>query len=167
MGIEGLWSFLLKTGYEATLHYHSLICATSNPFNPFNCNAYIRFDVLGTLHPIIQNAYSNHSLDTAHKIMERELGKYGTPENLILYLDGDACEEKKHTHIYREEVRAKALMDAQQGLDELYQRVQSKSRVRKEQFVAVIKALDMAFHWSKEARESFAKYMRLIASSRM
>ncbi|KAF9911859.1 hypothetical protein BX616_010464 [Lobosporangium transversale] len=85
MGIEGLWSFLLKKGYEASLHYHSSICSTSNPSNPLNHDAFIRFDVLGPLYPTIRNAYSNHSLDTAHKIMERALEKYGASRQKILF----------------------------------------------------------------------------------
>ena len=156
MGVEGLWPLLRENGHEAAVHYLAVLCSGYNTSSPSK----IRVDFSGTFFCTIRSAYSRHPDDQAHAIMERELRKYGNASSLVLYFDGDACEEKKPTHSKREAVRAKALQAAHIQLEELEQRVENKTRVRKRLFFNITKQLRAAFRWSNKARASLATYLR-------
>ncbi|KAF9400155.1 hypothetical protein BGZ76_007768, partial [Entomortierella beljakovae] len=101
MGVVGLWPLLKKKGYDPNIHYRSI--------KPSNPPGQIRIDLLGTIFITIQKAYSTHPLQLAHHIVEKEIEKFGTRTDLILYLDGSPSVEKNHITVRREEVRKKAL----------------------------------------------------------
>lgn len=155
MGIEGLWPFVRKKGYEPTLRYQPTLNNSPAP-GPTR-----RLDVLGSLYLTIRNAYWNNSLDIAHAIVEREISKLGTPANLVLYIDGAPCAEKQQTQQKRKETGDEAIKSAREGVTAMEERVANNLRVRKQHFLGVTKHLRTAFYWSPEARHAFAQYMHL------
>ncbi|KAF8921780.1 hypothetical protein BGZ58_003858, partial [Dissophora ornata] len=156
MGIEGLWTFLRKKGYEPVLRYRSSYLSPSS----IGHNPAIRVDILGSFYVTVRHAYSSCSIDDAHCIVEREILKLGTQADLVLYVDGLHSEEKGPTQVHREDLRRKALERAEKHLCELEGRVDRKLRVRRHHFNNINKNLRSAFYWSMDARQAFAKYMR-------
>ena len=152
MGVAELWAFLKRKGYDPVLRYLAAQL-------PQSFHHKIRIDILGSLYSTIRNAYSSHSLEEAHCILEREIIKFGTRSQLVLYLDGHPSQEKEGTRIKREERRNKALVLADKYLNELAGRMEHGARVRKQHFVKVKKNLAIGFHWSLQARRSFVEYM--------
>lgn len=153
MGVAGLWAFLRKKGYDPVLRHRAAQLPQSSHHK-------IRVDVLGSLYTTIRYAYSSHSLEEAHRILEREIIKFGTKDQLVLYLDGHSSKEKEATRAKREERRNKALNLADKYLDELAGRMERGARVRKYCFVNIKKSLAIGFHWPLETRRSFVEYMR-------
>ncbi|KAI7825676.1 hypothetical protein BC939DRAFT_476118 [Gamsiella multidivaricata] len=102
MGIESLWPFLRKKGYELVLHHQS--SHLLNLPNAFDHNSAIRFDILGSFYVTIRYAYSPHPMEDAHCI-EREVRKLGIQASLFFYLDGDPSEEKRLTQVHRKDLR--------------------------------------------------------------
>jgi len=147
MGVDRLWPFLQKKGYNPLPQHPS-----APPHHT------IRIDVLGALYANIRRAYSR-SPELGHPILENAVAKFGAKDNIVLYLDGVPSKEKETTHRQRCLRRNKALQLADKHLDELSQRIELGARVRKRHFVNVRKTLAAAFHWALEDRRSFAAYM--------
>lgn len=146
MGVLGLWPFLRKKGYDPFIH-----CLP---------NSFARVDILGTFFSTIRYAYTSHNLERAHLILEREIDKYFDRKSSSLYLDGLPCVEKITTLIHREEIRAKALDNAEKFISILDQKVDENLRVRKWLFSTIHKYLRNSFYWTLDARKSFEIYMR-------
>ncbi|KAG0028814.1 hypothetical protein BGZ81_004393 [Podila clonocystis] len=92
-----------------------------------------RIDVL-SFYPVIKNAYSGHSLDQAHAILEQRLLRYGAKPNVVLYIDGEQAVEKQHAVKIREAVQEKATIRCEQSLGELERRINNNLRARKRHF---------------------------------
>ncbi|KAF9938601.1 hypothetical protein BGZ65_012553 [Modicella reniformis] len=80
-------------------------------------------------------------------------------ENIVVYIDGAACQQKRATLEHRQSLRSKALKDARKEIMELKGRVERNDRVRKQQFISIQKHLNNAFHWNQDARMSFAAFL--------
>ncbi|KAG0370016.1 hypothetical protein BGZ54_008099 [Gamsiella multidivaricata] len=65
-------------------------------------------------------------MDDAHRIVEREILKFGTQTNLVLYLDGLPSEEKGLAQLHRKNLRKKAVNCADKCLRELEVRVDAR-----------------------------------------
>ncbi|KAF9141389.1 hypothetical protein BGX20_007408, partial [Mortierella sp. AD010] len=154
MGVYGLWPFLEKKGYRPQVLYQ-------RPLSTKLDSSKLRVDVLGSFFPTIRYAYSTHSLELAHSIVEREIAKLGEKKQLVLYLDGPSATEKEKTAQYREGRRNKSLVRAQEAIDTLQTRISGNLRVRKRHFTAVNKNLRNAFYWCLEVRKAFAEYLVL------
>jgi hypothetical protein len=92
--------------------------------------------------------------------VEQAISRLGPKDNIVLYLDGLPCDEKKETEETRKERRAKALERAEKHLVKFEDRVQNGARIRKQHFTNVRKNLKLGFYWTLESRRAFAEYMR-------
>ncbi|KAF9983813.1 hypothetical protein BGZ65_001386, partial [Modicella reniformis] len=155
MGVQGLWSFIKRKGYEPEL-CHQLSLTTQDPTRKAVC----RIDVLGTFFTTIRNAYTHHPLDTAHRIVEKEISKIGHKAQLVLVLDGAQAKEKRATHEVREKARVEAKTRAQTLLHDLKDRISKGQRVRKWRFLEIDKNITKSFYWTPEARTAFTDYMK-------
>lgn len=151
MGLDRWFPFLRTKGYQPLVLHPSATTAAMN-----NCTK--RIDVL-SFYTVIKNAYSNHSLDQAHAILEQRLLHYGAKASLILYIDGEQAVEKQHATKIRQAGREKATVHCEQSLDELERRIDNNIRVRKCHFTDVKTSLASTFYWSLPARQEFITYM--------
>jgi len=115
-------------------------------------------DVL-SFYGIIKNAYSHHTAEKAHELLERHLLRFGTKSNLVLYVDGGLALEKQETAKHRQESRNKAATKCSECQDKLEAIIDSEAKPRKQHFVEVKKNLASTFYWNSEIRQSFITYM--------
>ncbi|KAF9139896.1 hypothetical protein BGX30_007338, partial [Mortierella sp. GBA39] len=94
-----------------------------------------RLDVLGTCYRVIRNSYSNNPPDVAHRMLEKEVSRYGSSLDMSLYIDGYQAVEKSYTAAEREGVRDRALELTTTVLDTLESRLDNGLRIRKRHFV--------------------------------
>ncbi|KAG0041804.1 hypothetical protein BGZ83_001285, partial [Gryganskiella cystojenkinii] len=118
-----------------------------------------RVDIL-SFYGVIKNAYSRHSPEKAHTILEEHLKRFGSKMNLILYVDGKPALEKKETSKQREETRDKATNKFTDSLDKLQGIIENNIKPRKRHFTEVWTALSSTFYWSLQDRQSFIAYMQ-------
>ncbi|KAF9366672.1 hypothetical protein BGX34_011067, partial [Mortierella sp. NVP85] len=128
MGLKGLWELVQEHGYRAIT---SLVVpaiqpptATSDPptdqasveqtiIQP-STTPVVRVDILGSFFISIRSAYTTHTHDIAHKVVEQAIQKAGIQKSAILYLDGEPTAEKLSTHSERAQNRTDAAEHAHQ-----------------------------------------------------
>ena len=138
MGLAGWYPFIRKKGYNP--HRLSKSVILKNP------SSQRHLDVLGTLFRTISNAYASNPPYIAHLILQNEIERYGTPENLVLYLDGPPAEEKRTTTDLRDKARLKALDDLGGNLDTFDTKLSESSRIVKQLHIAISKGFQKSFY---------------------
>ncbi|KAF9979205.1 hypothetical protein BGZ73_004091 [Actinomortierella ambigua] len=95
----------------------------------------IRVDV-ATFLSTIRATYTMNAQDKAkaHETLFNHLKRYGDPLQMVLYIDGDAANEKNETRREREEKRAKSAMSAQNAITLLADRVKTGQPPTKQLF---------------------------------
>jgi hypothetical protein len=154
MGLFDWYPFIRKKGYNPTVLYQSVLASLTTGTR--------RFDVMANCFPVIQRTFSNYNLpqDSAHKILENDIERFGTPLNMLLYIDGGQAVEKENTTKARDEARHKALDRTEKSIKVFEERLDDNLRVRKRHFTDVKVGLKSSFHWSLRSRQEFANYMR-------
>ncbi|KAG0030690.1 hypothetical protein BGZ83_004681, partial [Gryganskiella cystojenkinii] len=109
---------------------------------------------------VIRNAYSHHSLEKAHTIVEEHLKRYGSKSNLVLYIDGGPALEKQETSKKRRESGSKAALKCTGSLDKLESIIENDGKPRKSHFVDVKKSLSSTFYWSSEDRQALIRHLQ-------
>ncbi|KAH7048842.1 PIN domain-like protein [Linnemannia elongata] len=155
MGCRSLWRFLSKKKHKPPLRYlrSQRDEGTSNQF---------RVDVQACLFSTIRYAYTaSHSLEAAHSVVEKRIKKLvKNRTTAVLYFDGAPALEKQHTHRQRQELRTKALDNANKVVDNFVERVNNNQRIRKQHFITINKNLATAFRWDPVAKQSLIAYLR-------
>ncbi|KAG0013179.1 hypothetical protein BGZ82_002274, partial [Podila clonocystis] len=118
-----------------------------------------RVDVL-SFYSVIRNAYSHHTPEKAHSILEQHLLRFGSKSNLILYIDGEPALEKQDTAKHRKESQEKATIKCMESLDKLEVIIINSVKPRKRHFTDVKTSLATTFCWSLQHRQSFIEYMK-------
>ncbi|KAF9917050.1 hypothetical protein BX616_002072 [Lobosporangium transversale] len=137
--------FLLKKRYTPIVRYASTELLALNVY---------RVDVLGTFFALIRNIYSSHrNLATAHLILGKQIEKFGSPQEPVLYLDDLSPIERIKTLVHCEDGRAKAMSVAEKAIINLKGRVEGNQRVRKQHFMTIDKDLRKSFYWGLEERK--------------
>ena len=77
---------------------------------------------------VIRDVYNNNSQETAHRILEKDIEKFGSALNMTLYVDGPQALEKSGTAETREKAREKALSRVKHGLDIFESRLDAGTR---------------------------------------
>ncbi|OAQ24176.1 hypothetical protein K457DRAFT_24319 [Linnemannia elongata AG-77] len=95
MGISFWFPFIRRKGYNPALLYQSIIAKIAP-------DKHRRLDVLGTCYQVIRNSYSNNPPDVAHRMLEKEVRRYGSSLDMSLYIDGYQAVEKSYTAAERE-----------------------------------------------------------------
>ncbi|KAF9141756.1 hypothetical protein BGX30_004171, partial [Mortierella sp. GBA39] len=152
MGLFDWFPFIRRKGYDPVQLYHTAIGSLLTTGRR-------RFDVLGSCFPAIRDAYSKHPQKEAHKILQKEIERYGTSTNMSLYLDGPQAVEKSATAEARESKRQKAIEKLSDSLDTFEMRINTGSRVRKRHYDDIKKGLGSSFYWSLDSRKDFAQHM--------
>ncbi|KAF9290374.1 hypothetical protein BGZ88_007373, partial [Linnemannia elongata] len=150
MGLTGWYPFIRKKYEPVVLHPTTLNTIPNRRL----------LDVLGTCYRVIRDSYSYNPEDVAHGRLEKEISRFGSPQQLRIFIDGDQSLEKRATALERERIRTKALDRTTKSLETLETRVATGSRLRKRHFSDVRSGLASSFYWSKEHRMGFAQYMR-------
>ncbi|KAF9316077.1 hypothetical protein BGZ91_005633 [Linnemannia elongata] len=153
MGISFWFPFIRRKGYNPALLYQSIIAKIAP-------DKHRRLDVLGTCYQVIRNSYSKNPPDVAHRMLEKEVRRYGSSLDMSLYIDGYQAVEKSHTAAERERVRDRALERTTTALDILDSHLDNGLRISKRHFVDVRSSLASSFYWSRESRLGFAQYMQ-------
>ncbi|KAG0346127.1 hypothetical protein BGZ54_005311, partial [Gamsiella multidivaricata] len=96
----------------------------------------------------------------AHTILELDVMRFGTKENIIIYVDGVQAEEKEFTAQIRQEAREKTTKRCKESVDELQRRIDNNLKVRKRHFADAWTSLASSFYWSLPIRDAFVKYMQ-------
>ncbi|KAF9344736.1 hypothetical protein BGX26_003973 [Mortierella sp. AD094] len=96
----------------------------------------------------------------AHTILEQDVMRFGTKENVIIYVDGVQAKEKEFTSQIRQDAREKATKRCEKSLDELQRRIDNNLKVRKRHFTDAWTGLASSFYWSLPIRDAFVKYMQ-------
>ncbi|KAF9360179.1 hypothetical protein BGX26_010318 [Mortierella sp. AD094] len=158
MGVHGLWAWMRKKKVEPELHRVNHLYPTSLHLS--SEKATIRLDFLGSFFPSVLWAYSNHTRDKAHYILESLLHKLGNQQRVVIYFDGEPAEEKLATQLQRQQLRNKAQSRASNVLDELRNRVDSGLGVRKIIFSKVRKYLRESFRLSTTDRDALIAFLK-------
>ncbi|KAI8598032.1 hypothetical protein EDD21DRAFT_383772 [Dissophora ornata] len=150
MGIQGLWSWLKKKKIEPTpgLQFKLETAKT------------IHLDLLGAFFSTIVHAYSNNKADVANVILESVIAKIGNKSNLVIYIDGQQCQEKLATQNSRQMARVKAQQQAQTALDVFCERTTNGQRIKKQHFAKVRKPLRGCYRWSSEEKKACSVFLR-------
>ncbi len=98
-------------------------------------------------------------MEQAHSILEKDIERFGTKENSIIYVDGVQAAEKQETALARQKTRKEAGERCEESLDVLEDRIRKGLRVRKRHFTDVRASMASAFYWSLDMRNSFVEYM--------
>ncbi|KAF9940138.1 hypothetical protein BGZ70_006365, partial [Mortierella alpina] len=151
MGLKGWFPFLRKKGYHPAELAVSAAATTSR-------TSIRRIDLLSRF-SVIRNAYTRNSVEQAHVILEKDIARFGTKENIIVYVDGVQAIEKEHTALGREETRRTAGQRCIESLNVLEARISKGLRVRKRHFTDVRASMATTFYWSHAMRDSFVEYM--------
>lgn len=152
MGVTGWFPFLRKKGYNPVTLYQSSIWTIAT-------DKHRRLDVLSTCYRVICNAYSNHTPDVAHKLLEKDITRFGTTLDMTIYIDGFQVVEKSGTSAVREQTRLKALERTSTAINTFESRLNSDQWIRKQHFTDIRAGLASSFHWSLESRPLFVCYM--------
>ncbi|KAG0303305.1 hypothetical protein BGZ98_006802 [Dissophora globulifera] len=158
MGVLGFWAWMRKKGVQP--HLHQVTQQFPASLHLPSLQSKIRVDFLGSFFPAVLWAYSNHTRDKAHLILESLLKKLGNQQRLIIYFDGDPAEEKADTHRHRQDLRDKAQIRACNALEVLRGRVDNDLTVRKSHFNNVRKHLRGCFKWIHADRDVFIALLR-------
>ncbi|KAK3843693.1 MAG: hypothetical protein J3R72DRAFT_107685 [Linnemannia gamsii] len=150
MGLTGWYPFIRKKYEPVVLHPTTLNTIPNRRL----------LDVLGTCYRVIRDSYSHNPEDVAHGRLEKEISRFGSPQEMRIFIDGDQSLEKRATALERERIRTKALDRTTTSLETLETRVATGSRLRKRHFSDVRSGLASSFYWPKEHRMGFAQYMR-------
>ena len=116
-------------------------------------------DVL-SFYGVINEAYSRHTPEKSHLILEEHIMRFGSKENLVLYIDGGPSLEKKETGRIRSEARAKAAVKCSDNIGQLEDTIKYNRKPRKRHFSDINASLGLAFYWSTQDRQSFISYMQ-------
>lgn len=156
MGLQDVWWWLRKK-----INYHPKLLYPCSNVQPVS-GTKIRVDVAGGYFPSIRWAYTTFSdnKELAHSAMERILGRLGTKDNLVFYVDGHPAEEKRDTHDRRRQQREKAIQLSKEALNLLEGRIKGYQRVRRQHFQRAKKNINSAFHWTFEDRSHFVDYLQ-------
>ncbi|KAI1287156.1 hypothetical protein EDD11_010487, partial [Mortierella claussenii] len=152
MGLKDWFPFLRRKGYSPLVIHASVILLAMG-------NKKGLVDVL-SFYGVIKNAYSRHSPEKAHTILEDHLNRFGSKSNLVLYIDGGPALEKQVTAKQRKEARDKATKKCADSIEKLENIINNNSKPRKTHFADVWKSLAGSFYWSTEDRQSFIVYMK-------
>ncbi|KAF8948695.1 hypothetical protein BGZ46_005327, partial [Entomortierella lignicola] len=158
MGILGLWAWMKEKNVSPTSELGTSHCPTCASFQ--DSSNTIHLDLLGAFFSVVQQAYSNCSLDDANAILESAISKIGTKNNLIVYIDGSQCQEKLATQELRRKNRDKACQDVRNALDIFHERTASGQRIRKRHFANIRKPLKACYQWTLEEKLACSKYLR-------
>ncbi|KAK3813606.1 MAG: hypothetical protein J3R72DRAFT_61852 [Linnemannia gamsii] len=153
MGLFDWYPFIRRKGFNPALLYYTLLASIETVGRR-------RLDVLGTCFSTIKDSYTKHSPEIAHEKLMREIERYGTTDNMTLYIDGPQAVEKMWTAQTREAKREKAMVRLDGNLDAFASRMNNGLRMKKQQFIAIKKDLGLSFYWSLESRAEFVEYMR-------
>lgn len=152
MGLKDWFPFVRRNGYDpAVIHISAMLIAMGSRKG--------RVDVL-SFYAVIRNAYSHHTPEKAHSILEQHLMRFGSKSNLILYVDGEQAFEKQGTAKCRKESREKATIKCTESLDKLEGIIINNVKPRKRHFTDVKTSLASTFYWSSQHRQSFIEYMK-------
>jgi len=154
MGVVGAWPFVRKKGYEPTFAHPN-----SARFNPTSQGRLRHIDILGCFFSTIRRAYSCYDADKAHLIVESAIKKYALPTNSILYMDGQPSQEKRATNVRRQEIRDKAVRQAELDIIRLEDRVGTKQKMRKQVYFSAKRNLEKAFSWALVAKQSLIEFL--------
>ncbi|KAI7831142.1 hypothetical protein BC939DRAFT_437710 [Gamsiella multidivaricata] len=127
MGLKGWYAFLRKKGYQPSVLYPSAASTTSSA-------ATRRVDLLSRI-------------SVVHTILELDVMRFGTKENIIIYVDGVQAEEKGFTAQIRQEAREKTTKRCKESVDELQRRIDNNLKVRKRHFADAWTSLASSFYW--------------------
>ncbi|KAI7820180.1 hypothetical protein BC939DRAFT_241313 [Gamsiella multidivaricata] len=152
MGLKGWYAFLRKKGYQPSVLYSSAASTTSS-------TATRRIDLLSRF-SVIRNAYTRNSIEVAHTILELNVMRFGTKENIVIYVDGVQAEEKEFTAQIHREAREKTTKRCKESVDELQRRTDNNLKVRKRHFADAWTSLASSFYWSLPLRDASVKYMQ-------
>ena len=151
MGLKDWYPFLRKKGYNPAVLNVSAATTASNTSTR-------RIDLLSRF-SVIRNAYTNNSIEQAHLILEKDIARFGTKENSVIYVDGVQAVEKEQTALVRQDARKKAGDRCEKSLNVLEERISKALKVRKRHFSDVKTSLAETFYWSLSMRDSFVDYM--------
>ncbi|KAI7826005.1 hypothetical protein BC939DRAFT_447508 [Gamsiella multidivaricata] len=147
MGLNGWYAFLRKKAASTT-----------------SSTATRRFDLLSRF-SVIRNAYTRNSIEVAHTILELDVMRFGTKENIIIYVDGVQAEVKEFTAQIRQEAREKTTKRCKESVDELQRRIDNNLKVRKRHFADAWTSLASSFYWSLPIRDAFVKSDDIVVSA--
>ncbi|KAK3840495.1 MAG: hypothetical protein JOS17DRAFT_785520 [Linnemannia elongata] len=151
MGLFGWFPFIRKKGYSPNvLHNSDLPSLTTGTRH---------FDVLANCFLVIRNAYANLPQEAAHRVLEKEIERFGTKDNLRLYIDGPQAKEKQNTAEARETTRERALERVEVCLNTFESRLNENMRIRKRHHTDIKAGLASSFYWSHTSRTLFAEYL--------
>lgn len=156
MGLQDVWWWLRKK-----INYHpKLLYPYSNV--QLVSGTKIRDDVASGYFPSIRRAYTTFSdnKELAYSAMERILGRFGTKDNLVFYVDRHPAEEKRDTHDCHHQQRKKAIQLSKEALNLLEGRIQGYQWVRCQHFQRAEKNINSAFHWTFEDCSDFVDYLQ-------
>ncbi|KAG0377627.1 hypothetical protein BGX24_005759, partial [Mortierella sp. AD032] len=164
MGCRFLWKFFANKKHQPALRYHRHLGKALHESRlkhaSTNTNNKVRVDVMGSIFPTIQYAYTHCSQKAAQALVHKRLKKLASPLISVLYFDGDPAKEKETTHGEREEARSKAEKLADEKINTFEARVNNGQRIGKQDFVGIKSQLSRAFRWDKEDRLSLIAYLR-------
>ncbi|KAK3809804.1 MAG: hypothetical protein JOS17DRAFT_780289 [Linnemannia elongata] len=106
-----------------------------------------------------RNAYANLPQEAAHRVLEKEIERFGTKDNLRLYIDGPQAKEKQNTAEARETTRERALERVEVCLNTFESRLNENMRIRKRHHTDIKAGLASSFYWSHTSRTLFAEYL--------
>ena len=144
-----------KKGYEPTFAHPN-----STRFKPTSQGPLRHIDILGCFFTTIRRAYSCYDADKAHLIIESAIKKYALSTNSLLYMDGQPSEEKRATNIRLQEIRDKAVKQAELDIIHLEDRVSTKQKMRKQVYFSAKRNLEKAFSWSLVAKQDLIEFLR-------
>ncbi|KAF9344664.1 hypothetical protein BGX26_004059, partial [Mortierella sp. AD094] len=154
MGLKGFYPLLRKKGYQPSVVHSSAVPTTSTTTTIRRLDLLSRFGV-------IRAAYSQNAVDKAHMILEKDIQRFGSQENILIYVDGAQAAEKKDTAEIRVNARKKAVAQCEKSLTELKGRIDNiNTKPRKRHFTDVKTSLANTFYWTLPMREAFAEYMK-------
>ncbi|KAK3808181.1 MAG: hypothetical protein J3R72DRAFT_505867 [Linnemannia gamsii] len=151
MGLIGWFPFIRKKGYNPNPLHNSVL--------PSLTTGTRHFDILANCFLVIRTAYTNLPQEAAHRMLEKEIERFGTKDNLRLYIDGPQAIEKQNTAEMRETTREKALERVAVSLNTFESRLNENKRIRKRHHTDIKAGLASSFYWSHTSRTLFTEYM--------
>lgn len=151
MELTDWYPFIRRKGYDPVPPYISTITSLTTGRR--------RLDVLGTCFRVIRDAYSAKPQEAAHRILEKEIERFGTMANMTLYLDGAQAEEKTNTADVRETARVTPLERLEKSLVTFESRMETCLRIKKQHFADIKKGFASSFYWCLSSRQKFTEYM--------
>ncbi|KAF9118282.1 hypothetical protein BGX30_004681 [Mortierella sp. GBA39] len=95
------------------------------------------FDVLANCYRVIRSR---------HRILEKDIERFGTKANMRLFINGPQAVEKENTARAREETREKKLVKVKNSLDTFESRLNDDMRIRKNHYTDIKSGLPSSFY---------------------